>query len=164
MPRTVASLGRLAGIGLLIASIGVASAEIRIHDAWSRATPPGHPTGAVYFELVNDSRRGDALVGVRTKRAPRAELHRTIEEGGNSRMVHTARVRIPAEGHLTFEPGGRHVMLMGLDEALAEGESYEIILELEDGGDLPVTVEVLAPTAMGADPSHGAMHHHDMGD
>ena len=159
MPRTVASLGRLAGIGLLIASIGVASAEIRIHDAWSRATPPGHPTGAVYFELVNDSRRGDALVGVRTTRAPRAELHRTIEEGGNARMVHTPEVRVPANGELVFEPGGRHVMLMGLSEALTEGETYQITLELERAGAIPVQVEVRAPTAMGHGHDHGG---HDM--
>ena len=157
MPRSRESLARLVAVGLLTAGIGTASAEIMVHDAWSRATPPGHPAGAVYFELVNDGRMGDVLVGVSTERAPRSEIHRTIEEGGNSRMVHTPRVRIPAEGHLSFEPGGRHVMLMGLEQALAEGETYEIVLELEDGGELPVTVEVLPPTAMG---SGGHQHDH----
>ncbi|MEX0387262.1 copper chaperone PCu(A)C [Spiribacter onubensis] len=152
-------LTRLVAVGLLMAGIGTASAEIMVHDAWSRATPPGHPTGAVYFELINKGRLSDALVGVSTARAPRSEIHRTIEEGGNSRMVHTPRVRIPAEGGLTFEPGGRHIMLMGLEQALAEGETYEIVLELEDGGELPVEVEVLPPTAMG-----GSGHQDDHGD
>lgn len=127
---------------LLASGVAAASAEIEIHDAWSRATPPGHPTGAVYFELVNNSRLGDTLIGVTISRAPRSELHQTIEEGGNSRMVHTPRVDIPAESEVIFEPGGRHVML----------------LDLEDGGEVPVEVDVLAPTAMG---SGGHDHDHD---
>ena len=143
---------------LLASGIATASAEIAIHDAWSRATPPGHPTGAVYFELVNDSRLGDTLVGVSTSRAPRSELHQTIEEGGNSRMVHTPRVDIPAESEVVFEPGGRHVMLLDVEDALIEGESFQIHLQLEDGGEIPVEVDVLAPTAMGSDGHH---HHHD---
>jgi hypothetical protein len=135
---------------LLASGVATASDEIEIHDAWSRATPPGHPTGAVYFELVNDSRLGDTLVGVSTSRAPRSELHQTIEEGGNSRMVHTPRVDIPAESEVIFEPGGRHVMLLDLEDALVEGESFQIYLQLEDGGEVPVEVGVLAPTAMGS--------------
>jgi len=147
-------------VGVMLAGgIASASAQIEVREAWSRATPPGHPTGAVYFELVNDARRGNALVGVSTDRAPRSELHQTLEDGGNSRMVHTPRVRIPAEGRVTFEPGGRHVMLMGLDTALAEGESYSIRLELEEGDAIPVEVDVLAPTAMGS-----GGHHHDHSD
>ena len=154
MSRYRKHLIRLTAIALLLAGAGTATAEIMVHDAWSRAMPPGHPTGAVYFELENDGQRGDALVGVRTERAPRAELHQTIEDGGNSRMVHTPRVRVPAEGGLTFEPGGRHVMLMGLERTLTEGETYTIILELERAGDVAVEVEVLAPTAMGSGHSH----------
>jgi copper(I)-binding protein len=75
----------------------------------------------------------------------------TIEGGGNSRMVHTPEVRVPAEGEVVFEPGGRHVMLMGLTESLREGETFELTLELEHNGPVTLTVNVLPPTAMGAD-------------
>lgn len=136
---------------VLFAGVTAASAEIRVEGVWSRATAPGLDRGAVYFALENTGRRGDRLVGVSTPRAPRAELHQTIEEGGNSRMVHTPEVRIPAEGELIFEPGGRHVMLMGLDNALTEGETFDLTLELEREGAVTLTVDVLAPTAMGAD-------------
>ncbi len=141
----------------LMIGMTAASAEVTIHDAWSRATPPGHPTGAVYFKLVNDSDRGDRLIGVRSDRAPRVELHQTIEEGGNARMVHTPEVRVPANGELIFEPGGRHVMFMGLQNSLVEGETYDIVLELERAGDITVNVTVRAATAMGDD--HGHMNH-----
>ena len=136
---------------LMIAAMGTAHAEIVINGVWSRATAPGLDRGAVYFELENTSRRGEQLIGVSTPRAPRAELHQTIEEGGNSRMVHTPEVRVPAEGEVIFEPGGRHVMLMGLSDSLQEGETFELTLELERNGPVTLTVDVLAPTALGAD-------------
>mgnify|MGYP000470962172 CR=1 FL=1 len=130
---------------------GAAQAELVVDNAWARATPPGFAKGAVYLDIRNDGRRSDTLVGVHTDRAGRAELHRTIEEGGNSRMVHTPRVRVPADSSVTFEPGGRHVMMMGIDEALTEGERFTVELEAETAGTLRVDVEVLAPTAMGVD-------------
>ena len=152
MQRHAISVSRRIVTGLLFAGLaGAAQAEIVIEDAWARATPPGFDKGAVYFELSNDSPRSDALVEVNTDRAPRAEMHRTLEEGGNSRMVHTPRVTIPAEGEVIFEPGGRHIMLMGIEAALTEGERFTVRLETEDGGELPVEVQVLAPTAMGVD-------------
>ena len=135
----------------MIAVTGTAHAEIVINGVWSRATAPGLDRGAVYFELENTGRRGDQMIGVSTPRAPRAELHQTIEEGGNSRMVHTPEVRVPAEGEVIFEPGGRHVMLMGLSESLREGETFDLTLELEHNGPVTLTVDVLPPTAMGAD-------------
>ncbi len=144
---------------LLLAGSTVAIAEVTVEGAWSRATPPGHPTGAAYFQITNHSTRGDQLIGVTTDRAPRVELHQTIEEGGNARMVHTPQVRLPAGETLSFEPGGRHVMLMGLTEALAEGEVYEITLQLEQAGDLTFQVEVRAATAMGGSHNHGGMGH-----
>lgn len=152
MPRQAISMRHRIITGLLLAGLASAAhAEIIIEDVWARATPPGFDKGAVYFELTNNSPRSDALVGVRTERAPRAELHRTIEEGGNSRMVHTPRVAIPAESEVIFEPGGRHVMLMGIKSALTEGERFTLRLRTEGGGERPVEVQVLAPTAMGAD-------------
>ena len=136
---------------LMVTGMATANAEITVEGVWSRATAPGLDRGAVYFELENTGRRGDQLIGVSTPRAPRAELHQTIEEGGNSRMVHTPEVRVPAEGEVVFEPGGRHVMLMGLTESLREGETFELTLELEHNGPVTLTVDVLPPTAMGAD-------------
>jgi hypothetical protein len=153
---------RLLTLILLAGMTTAAGAEIRIEGAWSRATAPGLGTGGAYFHLINTGERGDRLVGVRSDRAPRVELHQTIEDGGNARMVHTPTVRVPANGELVFEPGGRHVMLMGLERALTEGETYEIILKLERAGDLPMTVEVRSPTAMGAD--HTGHDAHGMAD
>ncbi len=138
----------------VLVSTQAGAQTLRIENVWARATAPGLPTGAVYFDIINPSNRGDHLVGVRTERAPRAELHQTIESGGNSRMQHTPRVRIPANDRVHFAPAGRHVMLMGLTQALTEGEQFSLTLVFEDAGPRPISVPVLPPTAMSADHSH----------
>ncbi len=140
---------------LALCATGQASAEIRIDNAWARATAPGLANGAVYFELRNTSMRGERLIGVSTERSARAELHETRSDGGNTRMIHTPVVRVPAQDELAFRPGGRHVMLMGLNGALVEGESFEIVLQFEKIGQVRVDVAVLAPTAMDAGAHHG---------
>lgn len=144
----------LVGAMSLLVSTQASAQTLRIENVWARATAPGLPTGAVYFEIINPSNRGDRLVGVRTERAPRAELHQTIESGGNSRMQHTPRVRIPANDRVHFAPAGRHVMLMGLTQALAEGEQFSLTLVFENAGPRQISVPVLPPTAMSADHSH----------
>jgi copper(I)-binding protein len=137
-------------LGLLwvVVTGAVNAADIRVENAWARATAPGLPTGTVYFDLINTAARGDQLIGVSTARAPRAEIHRTIESSGNSQMVHTPTVRIPAEQSVTFAPTGRHIMLMGLTQALAEGERFTLTLAFSSAEPIVVEVEVKAPTAM----------------
>ncbi|MBS3786313.1 MAG: copper chaperone PCu(A)C [Gammaproteobacteria bacterium] len=134
---------------VFIASASLAQAEMHFEDVWSRATAPGLQTGAVYFTLRNDRAEGDRMVGVETDRAARVELHQTVEEGGNSRMMHTPEVRVPANGTVIFEPGGRHVMLMGLNEALTEGEVFTITLLFERAGPITLEVDVRPATYMG---------------
>ena len=155
---TLTATLRRAALSLAIIFAGLLSTQtsaedLRIDNAWARATAPGLPTGAVYFDIINPNPRGDHLIGVRTDRAPRAELHQTIESGGNSRMQPTPRVRIPANDRVVFAPAGRHVMLLGLTEALAEGERFTLTLMFEAAGPREVSVAVKAPTAMGAE--HG---------
>lgn len=137
---------RLATALVLLATATIAHAELQIIDVWSRATAPGLQTGAVYFTLRNDQPQGDRIIGVETDRAARVELHHTIEEGGNSRMLHTPEVRVPGNGQVVFQPGGRHVMLMGLTESLTEGEVFTITLQFERAGAMTLEVDVLSPT------------------
>lgn len=151
-------MSRLLVASVLILSASLAKADLHFADVWSRATAPGLQTGAVYFVLRNDHAEGDRIVGVETDRSARVELHQTIEEGGNSRMVHTPEVRVPANGEVIFEPGGRHVMLMGLNEALVEGEVFTITLLFERAGPITLEVDVRAPTTMGHDHDHGHSH------
>ena len=114
----------------------------RVEDAWVRLPAvPGRP-GAAYFTLAAG---GDAitLTSVRTPAAARAELHESMTGGhGTATMTALPRVAVPANGTVTFAPGGRHVMLFDMDPALKAGDQAALTLELAGGRTLEVTAAV----------------------
>lgn len=132
------------GTGLFIALALPASAEtVRVTDAWVRANAPGVAKAAAYVTLVNGSARELRLVGAASPAAERVQLHRTVTADGQSRMEHqTGGVTIPADGERRFEPGGLHIMLMGLERGLEAGEALPLVLTFDDDAKRRVSVPV----------------------
>ena len=56
-------------------------------------------------------------------------------------------MEIPPGIALELEPGGLHVMLMGLQAPLVEGESFALTLTFERAGAVEVTVPIRSATA-----------------
>jgi periplasmic copper chaperone A len=56
---------------------------------------------------------------------------------------------VPAGGALALEPGGTHVMLIGLRSPLVPGATVPLILTFRHAGEVRVDAVVLAP---GSDP------------
>lgn len=54
-------------------------------------------------------------------------------------------VEIPAGRSVIFEPGGLHVMLIGLVRPLAVGDGLSITLRFEQAGEILVEAEVREP-------------------
>ena len=74
-------------------------------------------------------------------------IHETKTEGGQSRMrPHEQLVVAPSET-VKFEPGGLHVMLHGMKQPVAVGQSVPLILLLADGSKIPVSAVVRPLTA-----------------
>lgn len=141
---------------LLGACGGSAGPAIEARDVWARpamAGDTGSPggmgaagTGAVFMRLVNDGRETDRLIGGRSDVAQVVEIHETVIEGEVMRMQMLADgLRIPAEGEVVLQPGGYHVMLIGLQRDLAVGDEFELELEFEKSGTLTVRPEVRQP-------------------
>ena len=59
---------------------------------------------------------------------------------GIARMREVAVLHIGAGERIEFKPGGHHVMLTGLNEALVEGKSFELELVFELAGPRKVRV------------------------
>jgi periplasmic copper chaperone A len=59
-------------------------------------------------------------------------------------MQPVARVEIPAGGSLRLEPGGYHLMLVGLRKDLSAGDTIELSLRFEKAGEVTVTAQVRA--------------------
>jgi copper(I)-binding protein len=104
--------------------------------------PPSAPTGAVYFTLTNPGEQPDRLIGVKTSRAEKAELHTHVHEGEIMRMQQIESIELPAGGHVEFKPGGSHVMLFKMSKPLVAGERFPLTLIFEHAGEVSVDVAI----------------------
>jgi periplasmic copper chaperone A len=127
--KTMRTLSKLAVAALLIGFVGPAfaqgtgNASITIEQPWSRATPTGAMTGAVYMTLDNKSGTPDRLTGGSSDVADKLQIHEMKVENGVMQMREIAGgLPIPAGGSVVFKPGSYHMMLIGLKKPLTAGE------------------------------------------
>lgn len=130
----------------------IQSGEFAIADAQVRLpVVPGRPAAA-YFSLRNDN-GARVLASISADKAERAELHESRMEGGVMRMEKLDNLPLPANATVTFAPGGKHIMLFGLDPALKAGDPVALDLKFTDG----TLVQVNAKTHIVADGSRMEM-------
>lgn len=115
------------------AAVGAEACVPVVEKAWVRAAPPGAATLAGYLVLRNPCADPVRVTGVESLDFGMPMIHRTVEEGGVSRMREAGELPVPAGGELVFAPGGLHLMLMAPRRALAEGDVARIRLVLADG-------------------------------
>jgi copper(I)-binding protein len=132
----------------------VAGGGVAIH---APAVPvPAGDVAAVYFTVADTDGNGDRLLGASCDAASAALLHQTRTEGGVARMTPVdGGIAIPPGGELALEPGGHHVMLMGLRRSLSRGELLEVSLVFERAGQLTLLAPVVSADAAAHDP-HGS--------
>jgi copper(I)-binding protein len=114
---------------------------IEIEHPWSRATSIAAANGAVYFTLKNSGEERDRLIAVSSTVAGKAEFHTHTIDGNIMKMRPVESIEIAPASATIFEPGGLHVMLMGLMQPLEKGKTFPLTLVFESAG--PVTVQVV---------------------
>ena len=129
---------------------------IQIEHVWSRAMPAG-ATGVVYLTVTNHG-PPDTLTGVASPVAASAGLHETIDDHGVMKMRPVTSLPVASGKSLTLAPGGYHIMLMGLRQALVTGTSFPVTLTFAKAGTVTVTATVQAAGA-----TMRGMHHSSMG-
>ncbi len=140
MPRFSSPL--LAAALLASVSMATQGGEMAIGDPYARAVPPGQPNSAVFMSLENRSDQDQALVAAESDVSEIVELHTHVEEEGMMRMRQIEKIDVPAGETVTLQPGGLHVMLIGLQQALEPGQTIDLNLVFEDGSRIPVQATV----------------------
>jgi copper(I)-binding protein len=136
-----------AALMMLATSFARAQApSLVVRDAWTRQTP-GSDVAAVYLTLQNPTRQPVTVVGIESSAASHAMIHESRTEGGISKMRAHEQLVVAPGTTLKFEPGGLHVMLHGLTQPLAVGQSIPLTLQLADGTRIPATAVVRPLTA-----------------
>ncbi|NML16901.1 copper chaperone PCu(A)C [Azohydromonas caseinilytica] len=137
---------------------GVAPVEVR--DAWARPTVPGQGGTGVYAKLTAGA--GSRLVGGSTPVAERVEVHQMSMEGNVMRMRELAQgLELPPGQGVELAPGGVHLMVTGLKQALAAGTSMPLTLRFVDRDGRESTKELQVPVqAVGPGGAAGAAGAH----
>lgn len=129
---------------------------IMIKDAYSRSASASAKTGAAFFGIMNHSGHDDRLIGVTSDVAKRVELHTHIESAEGVMQMREVKDGFPIKdgGMHMLQRGGDHVMFMGLNHPLVQGETVTVTLTFEHAGDM--TVEI--PVDLERQPAEGMKH------
>ena len=116
-----------------------------------------------FMGIVNSGTEADRLIGVESDIAAKVELHESkVDANGVGTMEHVEFVEIPPGATVNLEHGGYHIMFMGLNGALTEGEMHKAVLIFEHAGRVDIEFEIVAP--MGEAAGHDATDHSGSGD
>jgi hypothetical protein len=120
--------------------------DIVIEQPWSRATPT--KVGGAYMTLRNNGAVADKLIKVTSPIAESVEIHETKVEDGTAMMRPVAAIELKRRSSVQLKPGGLHVMLMGLQRPLKEGERIKLALTFERAGTIEIEARVEKAGAM----------------
>lgn len=135
--------------------------DIKIIQPWARASAGPARAGAAYFTISNNGAQVDRLIKATTPVAKSASLHTHLMDGGIMKMRPVEAVEVSPGEPTVMQPGGLHIMLMGLSSPLMEGHEFPLTLVFENAGDIQVTVKIGAAAAMEAShDNHGKIDDH----
>ena len=146
-----------AGFGLAHA----ASPNIDVSNAWVRSTVPGQKGTGAFMKIT--AKDGAKLVSVSSPVAGVGEVHEMKMDGDVMKMRAVPLLDLPAGKAVELKPGGFHVMLMDLKQALPKDSKIPLKLVFKDAKgvessmELSVPVSAAAPTGMS---SKAADHKH----
>ena len=143
-----------------------ASSNITVKDAWARPTvmkamaegeskegeskeggmAMDGPVSAIYM-VIENAGAADKLVSAGTDVSEVTEIHETKDMGDGKMGMQPVQggLDVPANGNVTLQPGGYHIMLMKLKQDLAPGQSIKLTMKFQSGKELTLDVPVKEP-------------------
>lgn len=116
-----------------------AQEQLKIEHAW--APPSLSQPNAVGFMKIT-APEDDVLTGAHSSCCAAVELHTHAMQGDIIRMRRVARIPLPAGKTVALEPGGYHLMLIGLKKPAHDGDTISVTLEFAHAPDRQVTITV----------------------
>ena len=152
----------IAGVALAVAAIGATAdvtpgrfkvGSIDIDHPYARPTTAGQQVGVGYLKLANRG-AADRLLSAKTPAAASVEMLSMSMEGDVMKMRQVDAIELPSGATVSLQPGGFHLMLMGLKAPLKVGDKLPLTLKFEKAGEVVVTLNVKKPKASDATSEH----------
>lgn len=146
------------GVMALMLTTQVFAADIKVSDAWARATAPGQENGSV--GLVITSPTDARIIAVTSPAAASAEIHTMTMDAGVMKMRQLEYLPLPAQQPVTLGPGGDHLMLFGLKKPLKAGGKVPLTITVQyaDKKTRKINISALVRPLTAAHDPH--QHHH----
>lgn len=131
---------RIALLAAIVFASPLHAADIKIEEAWVRATVPGQKVAGAFMDIT--ASRDMALIGGTTPAAASVELHFMRMHDGGMEMREMESIKLPKGETVKLAPGGLHAMLIGLKAPIKAGKPVPMTLTFRDAGGQTSQVEV----------------------
>ncbi|WP_379546804.1 copper chaperone PCu(A)C [Qipengyuania sp. DSG2-2] len=106
----------------------------------------GNPA-AIYLDMSYDGERATTVRAASVEGAEKTELHETSEWERKMVMGEMGPLLLNPGDSVTFEPGGKHIMVFGLPDTVEPGQDVDVTLTVVGGDKTSFTAEVVAAGA-----------------
>lgn len=106
----------LAGLGLMLSACGQ-DKVLYVDQAWVRLSANKDMPSAGYF-TVHGGEEDVRLLSVISPTVIRIDMHESKEQNGVMTMDPVGGIDIPARAEVVFAPGGKHLMIWGINQAV----------------------------------------------
>lgn len=134
-------------------------AEVSVSEAYVRAVPANQINSAAFMTLTNKGESDLALISATSSAAKTVELHTHQHDNGVMRMRRIDEIKLPAGEAVTLQPGGLHVMLIGLTQPLNPDHNVDLTLKFSDNSEEVLNVPVKSVVGMMPNKTPHAQHH-----
>lgn len=154
-------VSRAVVVALLAGASLSAGAQTRVEDPWVRATVAGQPSSGAFMRITADT--DSTLLSVTSPVAKDVQIHEMSMTNDVMRMGPVDAVPLPAGKTVALDPEGYHVMLMGLNGQIKEGDQVPLVLTVKTAKGETEVLTITAPARAAMAPmemnhDHGMAH------
>ena len=157
MKKVIASLLMIPALVFsLVACAPAEQGKVEVTEAWVKASEYSDHVGGmtgVFMKITNNTDETVTLVGGTSSFAPMIQTHQVID-GVMSEKPEGIEIK-PGET-VSLEPGGLHVMLMNLTEAILAGSKVDLKLKFSNNDEIDLGM-LLAKTVPAGEETYSPM-------
>ena len=130
---------------LLIFPINSFSIEksVIFHGGYAFETLEGQRANAVYLSVFNYTENDIKIKVIDSNLSEKTEIHEVVVNNDIVKMKKINSLAIKSKSEFYFQPGGTHIMLMGLKKKMIDGDTFKLSFQIDDGSIKQAEVIVL---------------------
>lgn len=114
-----------------------------MHGGYTFSSFKNQKSAAVYLTMINNSKSDLEIISLNTEVAKKTEIHEIIEEGDITKMRKIDKPTVKKGETIFFQPGGKHIMLFGLNKELNDKEKFSIFFVTSDNNNFSTEIMVI---------------------